>query len=53
MILSRHDFLELEGSMLTRYLDNIERIRGPERATLYRACLEALEKQVQVLNMLR
>lgn len=52
MILSRHDFLEL-GSMLTRYLDNIERIRGPERATLYRACLEALEKQVQVLNMLR
>lgn len=53
MILSGRDFLELGLPTLTNYLDNIERIRGPKRAAPYRACLEALEEQVQVLNILR
>lgn len=52
MILGGHNFLELGCSMLLSYLDNIARIGGLERATLYRAHLEALGEQVQLLNTL-
>lgn len=52
MILGGRDFLELGCLMLLSYLDNIAKIGGPEKAAPYQACLEALKKQVQVLNNL-
>lgn len=52
MIVGECSFLKLGCPMLISYLDNIERIGGSRRATSYQARLEALEKQVQVLNML-
>lgn len=52
VILNACNLLELGRPILNSYLDNIERIGGYERAASYRACLEALEEQVQLLNTL-
>lgn len=52
MILVRRDFPELGHPKSTSYLENIERIGGPEQSTPFRALLEALEEQIQVLNTL-
>lgn len=46
MTLSGRDLVELGCTMLTSYLDNIERIGGPKQAAPYRACLETLKEQV-------
>lgn len=51
--MDRQDSYDLGHLMLLSYIENIERINGPDRAFLYRVHLQALDHHLENLKNLR